>query len=83
MGLSYKLVLFPALLFLIHVELLSGSGQVIRASILEAAMAQMITASILATSHGLKPRLANMIVGVGIPLSLFTLAVRHWTLERT
>jgi hypothetical protein len=81
LGLTYKLMLFPALLFLLYVVLLGGSGQVIRVSILEAAMAPMITASILATSHGLKPRLANMMVGVGIPLSLLTLALWYWVLE--
>jgi hypothetical protein len=34
----------------------------------------MITASILATTHGLKPRLSSMMIGFGIPISFITLA---------
>jgi hypothetical protein len=33
---------------------------------MESAMAPMITASILATTHGLKPRLSSMMIGFGI-----------------
>jgi hypothetical protein len=35
----------------------------------------MITASILATTHGLKPRLSSMMIGFGIPISFITLAL--------
>jgi hypothetical protein len=82
LGLAYKLVLAPALIFLLYVVLLEGTGMVVRVSVLESAMAPMITASILATSHGLKPRLANMMVGIGIPLSLLTVAGWYYLLER-
>jgi hypothetical protein len=34
----------------------------------------MITASILAATHGLKPRLSSMMIGFGIPISFITLA---------
>ncbi len=82
LGLAYKLVLAPALIFLLYVILLDGTGTVVRVSVLESAMAPMITASILASSHGLKPRLANMMVGIGIPLSLLTVAGWYYLLER-
>jgi len=36
-------------------------------------MAPMITSSILASSHGLRPKLSGMMVGVGVPLSAITL----------
>jgi len=81
LGLIYKLVLAPALIFLIYVVLLNGTGTVVRVSVLESAMAPMITATILASSHGLKPRLANMMVGVGIPLSLLTVTLWYHILE--
>lgn len=81
LGLAFKLVLVPALMFLLYVVLLDGTGTVVRVSVLESAMAPMITATILASSHGLKPRLANMMVGVGIPLSLLTVAVWYLMLE--
>lgn len=81
LGLVYKLFLAPALIFLLYVVLLDGTGKVVRVSVLESAMAPMITACILASSHGLKPRLANMMVGVGIPLSLLTVAMWYYVLE--
>ncbi len=81
LGLVFKLLIAPAVIFLIYVVLLDGTGRVVRVSVLESAMAPMITASILASSHGLKPRLANMMVGVGIPLSLLTVAIWYYVLE--
>lgn len=81
LGLAYKLLIAPAIIFLLYVVALGGTGTVVRVSVLESAMAPMITASILASSHGLKPRLANMMVGVGIPLSLLTLVLWFALLE--
>ena len=82
LGLVYKLVLAPALIFVLYVVVLGGTGTAIRVSVLESAMAPMITASILATSHGLKPRLANMMVGIGIPMSFLTALSWYYILER-
>lgn len=81
LGLFFKLALIPAFLYLLYVVVLGGGGTTVRISLMEAAMAPMITAAILASSHGLKPRLANMMIGVGIPLSLLTLAVWHYLLR--
>lgn len=81
LGLVYKLLLAPALIFLLYVVLLDGTGRVVRVSVLESAMAPMITGAILASSHGLKPRLANMMVGVGIPVSLLTLLAWYHVLD--
>ena len=47
-------------------------GPVFAVTVLQCAMAPMITAGILAEQHGLNPPLANTIVGVGILLSLAT-----------
>jgi predicted permease len=63
----------PALIYLLYVVILQQHSKPIQVSIMEAAMAPMITASILATSHGLKPRLSSMMIGFGIPLSFVTL----------
>jgi hypothetical protein len=46
--------------------------------LMDSDMAPMITASILASSYGLKPRLANMKIGYGIPLSFITLYFWYW-----
>lgn len=72
-GLGFKLLVVPAIMYLIYVVLLKGTGTIVQISLMEAAMAPMITGVILASTYGLKPRLANMMVGVGIPLSLITL----------
>ena len=80
LGLFFKLMLMPAFFLLTYKILLNGEGLEIDVSIMEAAMAPMITASILASSHGLKPRLAGMMIGIGIPLSFITLAFWYWIL---
>ena len=78
LGLTYQLLLAPLLIWFLYVVVLGQRGQVVQICVLEAAMAPMITASIVAASYGLKPRLANMMVGIGIPVSLLTLAIWYW-----
>jgi predicted permease len=75
LGLLFQLVLAPLIIFVLYVLVLGQSGHVVQVSILEAGMAPMITASIVAISYGLKPRLASMMVGFGIPLSFITLTI--------
>jgi predicted permease len=55
LGLLYKLILTPAIIYLLYV-ILNQNSKMIEVAIMESAMAPMITASILATTHGLKPR---------------------------
>ena len=76
-GLSYKLLLGPALIYLLYVTILGNSGTVVSVTIFEAAMAPMITAGIIAIDHNLKPQLVGMLVGIGIPLSFVTLYFWH------
>ena len=73
LGLFYKLIITPFLFFALYVWLLKGSGLVVQVSLLEAAMAPMISGAILATTYGLKPKLSSMMVGFGIPLSFITI----------
>jgi predicted permease len=73
LGLFYKLIFTPALIYFLYVVVFDQHSQMIQVSIMEAAMAPMITASILASAHGLKPRLSSMMIGFGIPLSFITL----------
>jgi hypothetical protein len=59
-----------------------GENQLeITVSIMESAMAPMITASILASNYGLKPKLSSMMIGVGIPLSFISLAFWYYILK--
>lgn len=81
LGLFFKLLLMPAFFYLFYKIILNQNSLVIDVSIMEAAMAPMITGTILAASYGLKPKLGNLMVGVGIPLSFLTLAFWYWVLQ--
>jgi predicted permease len=70
-GLGWKLVLSPAIA--VAIALISGvRGVAVYAGILQTAMAPMITAGILAVEHDLDPPLANLVVSLGILLSLLS-----------
>ena len=73
-GLAYKLILAPALILLVMVAL-HLRGIIPQISLFEASMAPMVTAGVIATQYGLNPRVANLMVGVGILLSFITTAL--------
>lgn len=81
LGLFFKLMLTPLFFLLFYKFILGGEGLVVDVSIMESAMAPMITAAILASTYGMKPKLSSMMVGVGIPLSFLTLAFWYWILQ--
>lgn len=74
-GLLFKLILFPAVIFVLYFILLKQRGEMIEIAFLESAMAPMITAAIIASTHKLEPKLCNLMIGIGIPLSLVTLTL--------
>jgi malate permease and related proteins len=80
MGLAYKLIFIPFLILVIFRQLFQLEGLILNVSVIEAAMAPMITGSIIAISHKLEPKLASLLVGVGIPLSFFTIGLWYWYL---
>ena len=61
--------------------ILNQRGETVQIAFLEAAMAPMITAAIIASTHKLEPKLCNLMVGVGIPLSFLTLAIWYMMLQ--
>lgn len=71
LGLSWKLMLAPLISLLLGVAAGVG-GLVLTVGVLQAAMAPMISAAILADEHDLEPQLANTVLGAGIVLSLVT-----------
>jgi malate permease and related proteins len=81
LGLFFKLMITPAVFFILYKILIGADGMAVDISIMEAAMAPMITSAILASSYGLKPRLSSMMIGVGIPLSFLTLAFWYFILQ--
>lgn len=73
-GLGWKLLLAP--LAVLGLALAAGVGGLpLTVGVLQAAMAPMISAAILADQYGLEPRLANTVLGAGILLSLVTIPV--------
>lgn len=74
-GLTYKLILAPLAIFVIYFMILKGKGIDVQVSLIETAMPPMVMGSVLASSFNLNPRLANLMVGIGIPLSSITIAV--------
>jgi predicted permease len=56
------------------------SGLMLTIGVLQAAMAPMISAAILADQHNLEPPLANTILGIGILLSLVSVPLWSYVL---
>jgi predicted permease len=81
LGLFFKLLIMPAFFLLFFHFILKQNGLDSNVSIMEAAMAPMITGAIVASTYGLKPKLSSMMVGVGIPLSLLTTAIWYFILQ--
>lgn len=73
-GLGFKLILVPVVIFSLY-SFLDVPQEMYKVVVYESAMAPMITASIIASSYGLQPRLAGLMVSVGLPLSFITLSI--------
>lgn len=81
LGLAFKLLLAPLVIYLLYVQLLGAHGQSIQVTLFEAAMPPMITAAIVATEHDLDPPLVTLMVAVGLIVSFFTLSGWWWVLQ--
>ncbi|WLD22543.1 AEC family transporter [Flavobacterium dauae] len=81
LGLSYQLIVLPFIILGLFYFVLGKTDLATKVCIIEAAMAPMITGSILASTYGLKPELSNMMVGYGIPVSFITLAGWYFLIE--
>jgi len=80
LGLAYKLLAAPALVFGMAL-VFQVKGVTAQSSVLEAAMAPMITSAILASEYELNPKLSNLMVSVGTILSLVTTAIWFYVLS--
>jgi len=74
LGLFYKMIAAPALIFVLYVLVFGREGLIIQVSVIQAAMPPMITGAIIASSYGLNGRLATLMAGVGVPVAAITLA---------
>jgi predicted permease len=70
-GLGWKLVLAPLAAFALG-RVAGVGGPVLAIGVLQAAMAPMISAAILAEQNRIEPQLANTVLGAGILLSFLT-----------
>ncbi|RYZ65595.1 MAG: AEC family transporter [Proteobacteria bacterium] len=80
LGLAYKLVLFPMFFWMLLRFFVAPESLMYRVTVLESAMGPMITAAVVAADFDLEPELAQLMVGIGIPVSLVSLSVWHWVL---
>lgn len=76
-GLSYKQAVAPILFFTICGAFASLQSEVSQVVVLQAGMAPMITAAIVAKEFELDSETANLMVAIGIPLSLLTVPLLH------
>lgn len=81
LGLFFRLVVVPLVILVLYVFILKQHSEAIKITIMEMAMAPMITGAILASTYGLKPRLSSMMIGFGIPISFITLTIWYWILS--
>ena len=79
-GLAYKLILAPLMIIGIALAL-HLRGIIPRIGVFEAAMAPMITAAVIADQYQLDPKLANLMVGIGISLSFLTTGIWYLVLQ--
>ena len=80
-GLIYKLLIGPVIIFVIGLYLFGSKGLPFQVSVIECAMPPMVMGSVLATQFNLNPRIANFMVGIGIPVSALTLAFWWWVVR--
>lgn len=78
-GLLFKLIISP-LIILGFMKALNLTGTFGRVAVMEAAMAPMVTSTIVAQANNLRPKLAGLMLGLGVPLSFFTLLLWKWIL---
>jgi predicted permease len=78
--LSYRLILAPVIVFLIYRNFLDPQELTFKVTVMESAMAPMITGSIVAINYNLAPRLAALLSGLGMVISVFTLGIWYWFL---
>ncbi|MBS7254362.1 AEC family transporter [Flavobacterium branchiicola] len=78
LGLFVRLIMTPLIIFVLYVFIFNQHSEAIKITVIEIAMAPMITGAILASTYGLKPKLSSMMIGFGIPISFVTLAIWYF-----
>ncbi len=79
MGLSYKLAAAPACMALLA-AIVTEPSALTRVTVLEAAMAPMVTAGVVAAENGLDGEFCALMIGLGLPLSLISVPLWFWAI---
>lgn len=82
-GIFLKLIAIPFFCYLLYIKILGHTDLVAQVTILEAAMATQITSAIVAGEFNLDTELANLMVGLTIPISLITVPFWNYLLFKS
>jgi predicted permease len=74
-GLFYKLLIAPLLILLLYFLIFEERTFLGKISVVGAALGSMNTATIIAISYGLNPKLATQMVSISIPLSFLNVGI--------
>ena len=80
LGLFFKLALLPAFFALFYLKYLNAHDLASRVTVLESAMASMITSAVVVSEFNLDTEIANLMVGIGIPVSFITVYLWNYFL---
>ncbi len=80
-GLLYKLLIAPSIVFILYFVVFKQNTLTVEVSLIESAMPPMVMGAIMAASYNLNPKLSNLMVGVGIPVSAVTLAFWYYIIK--
>jgi predicted permease len=81
LGLTYKLLLAPLIIFLIYIFSLNTRSDHLNVIVFESGMGPMVTGTIIAIENELNERLASVILGVGILVSILSTNVLYSLLQ--
>lgn len=81
-GLGFKLFISPIIFWILFSGILGIHNSTVHITLLESAMAPMITAAVVANEFDLDGELANLMVGLGIPLSLVSVPIWDFVLTQ-
>jgi predicted permease len=73
-ALLYKLILAPLAIMLIVITI-GMTGTIAKITIFEMAMPTLLTSGVIADQYNLNPKVANLVIGIGIVLSFITSAI--------
>jgi malate permease and related proteins len=77
-GLFYKLLIAPLLIFILYFLIFEERTFLGKISVVGAALGSMNTATIIAISYGLNPKLATQMVSISIPLSFLNVGIWYF-----